>query len=87
MVFWTNTLPEALTNRHQEFIRFLNTIEAEVPTGKAVHVILDNYAAHKYPKVRRGSTGTSASPSTSHQRPARGSTPSKASSQDSPGDD
>jgi len=40
-------------HRHQEFIRFLNTIEAEVPAGKLVHVILDNYAAHKHPKVRR----------------------------------
>ena len=40
-------------HRHQEFIRFLNTINAEVPTGKAVHVILDNYAAHKHPKVRQ----------------------------------
>jgi transposase len=39
-------------HRHQEFIRFLNTIEAQVPAGKAVHVILDNYAAHKHPKVR-----------------------------------
>ena len=37
---------------HQEFIRFLNTIEAEVPAGKVVHVILDNYATHKHPKVR-----------------------------------
>jgi transposase len=40
-------------HRHQEFIRFLNAIEAEVPAGKVVHVILDNYAAHKHPKVRR----------------------------------
>jgi transposase len=39
-------------HRHQEFIRFLNAIEAEVPAGKTVHVILDNYAAHKHPKVR-----------------------------------
>ncbi|NQW05618.1 MAG: IS630 family transposase [Acidobacteria bacterium] len=38
-------------HRHQEFIRFLNLIEAEVPAGKIVHVILDNYAAHKHPKV------------------------------------
>ena len=38
-------------HRHQEFIRFLNTIEAQRPAGKAVHVILDNYAAHKHPKV------------------------------------
>jgi len=40
-------------HRHQEFIRFLNAIEAEVPVGKLVHVVLDNYAAHKHPKVRR----------------------------------
>ena len=40
-------------HRHQEFIRFLNAIEAEVPAGKVVHVILDNYAAHKHPKVRQ----------------------------------
>lgn len=40
-------------HRHQEFIRFLNAIEAEVPVGKVVHVILDNYAAHKHPKVRK----------------------------------
>jgi transposase len=39
-------------HRHQEFIRFLNAIEAQVPAGKAVHVVLDNYAAHKHPKVR-----------------------------------
>jgi transposase len=39
-------------HRHQEFIRFLNAIEREVPAGKVIHVILDNYAAHKHPKVR-----------------------------------
>lgn len=39
-------------HRHQEFIRFLNEIERQVPAGKAVHAILDNYAAHKHPKVR-----------------------------------
>ncbi len=38
-------------HRHQEFIRFLNAIEAAVPAGKVIHVILDNYAAHKQPKV------------------------------------
>jgi len=39
-------------HRHQEFIRFLNAIEREVPAGKTVHAILDNYAVHKHPKVR-----------------------------------
>src|SRR5256884_1616753 len=39
-------------HRHQEFIRFLNAIEAEVPVGKIIHVILDNYGPHKHPKTR-----------------------------------
>jgi hypothetical protein len=38
-------------HRHQEFIRFLNAIERTVPAGKVVHVILDNYATHKHPKI------------------------------------
>src|SRR3712207_5759967 len=37
-------------HRHQEFIRFLNAIEAAVPAGRIVRVILDNYATHKHPK-------------------------------------
>ena len=39
-------------HRHQEFIRFLNAIEAEIPAGKIIHVILDNPGSHKHPKVR-----------------------------------
>jgi transposase len=39
-------------HRHQEFIRFLNTIERDIPAGKVVHVILDNHATHKHAKVR-----------------------------------
>ena len=38
-------------HRHQEFIRFLNVIDAAVAKKKTVHVIVDNYAAHKHPKV------------------------------------
>jgi hypothetical protein len=37
-------------HRRQEFIRFLNAVEHEVPANKAVHVILDNYATHKHPR-------------------------------------
>ena len=37
---------------HQEFIRFLNAVERQVPPGKIIHAILDNYATHKHPKVR-----------------------------------
>ena len=40
-------------HRHQEFIRFLNALERDIPAGKLVHAILDNYAAHKTPEVRR----------------------------------
>ena len=40
-------------HRHQEFIRFLNAVEREVPAGKTIHAIIDNYAAHKHPVVRR----------------------------------
>jgi transposase len=39
-------------HRHQELVRFLNAIEAQVPAGKVIHAIMDNYAAHKHPKVR-----------------------------------
>jgi transposase len=38
-------------HRHQELLRFLNAVEVAVPAGKLVHAILDNYAAHKDPKV------------------------------------
>ena len=40
-------------HRHQEFIRFLNAVEAQVPVGKLVHAIVDNYATHKHPRVRQ----------------------------------
>src|ERR671929_172435 len=38
-------------HRHQEFLRFLNAVEAVVPVGKLVHCVLDNYGTHKHPKV------------------------------------
>jgi transposase len=38
-------------HRHQEFIRFLNAVEAAVPAGKLIHAILDNYGTHKHPRV------------------------------------
>jgi len=40
-------------HRHQEFIRFLNAVEREVPAGKMIHAIVDNYAPHKHPAVHR----------------------------------
>jgi transposase len=40
-------------HRHQEFVRFLNVIDARVPKRKTVHVILDNYGTHKHPNVMK----------------------------------
>jgi transposase len=40
-------------HRHEEFIKFLNTIDREVPDGLQVHLILDNYGTHKHPAVQR----------------------------------
>jgi len=38
-------------HRHQEFIRFLNTVNRSIPPDKPVHVVLDNYATHKHSKA------------------------------------
>ncbi len=39
-------------HRHQEFIRFLNTIDVETPAELDLHIIVDNYATHKHPRVK-----------------------------------
>ena len=39
-------------HRHTEFLKFLRTIDREVPEELAVHLICDNYATHKHPTVR-----------------------------------
>jgi transposase len=39
-------------HRHQEFIRFLKRIDAETPPGLELHLIVDNYGAHKHARVR-----------------------------------
>jgi transposase len=38
-------------HRHQEFLRFLKKVAAAWP-GTGLHVVCDNYAAHKHPKVK-----------------------------------
>lgn len=40
-------------HRAKEFVTFLNRIASEAPTGLDVHVVLDNYATHKTPAVKR----------------------------------
>ena len=39
-------------HRHQEFIRFLKQIDAETPLELDLHLIVDNYATHKHPRVK-----------------------------------
>jgi transposase len=38
-------------HRHQEWIKFLKKIDAETPPELDLHLIVDNYATHKHPKV------------------------------------
>ena len=39
-------------HRHQEFIRFLAKIDVETPSELDLHLIVDNYATHKHPRVK-----------------------------------
>jgi hypothetical protein len=39
-------------HRSEEFLQFLRTVDAHVPTMLAIHLILD-YSTHKTPRVRR----------------------------------
>lgn len=39
-------------HRHQEWIKFLKKIDAETPPDLDLHLIVDNYATHKHPKVQ-----------------------------------
>lgn len=38
-------------HRHQEVLKFLRQLEKAVPKDQQIHIILDNYATHKHPKV------------------------------------
>ena len=40
-------------HRHQEYLEFLKHIEANVPPNLDIHLVVDNYATHKHPKVKR----------------------------------
>ena len=53
-----NTLDGTIINtcmekhRHQEWLKFLQQINRETPKDKTIHLIVDNYATHKHPKVK-----------------------------------
>jgi transposase len=39
-------------HRHQEWIKFLNRIDRQTPAELDLHLIVDNYATHKHPRVK-----------------------------------
>jgi transposase len=40
-------------HRHQEFLKFLKTIDATVPAELDVHLVCGNYGTHKTPEIKR----------------------------------
>jgi len=40
-------------HRHQEWLKFLRLLDQTMPAHLALHLIGDNYATHKHPKVQR----------------------------------
>jgi transposase len=39
-------------HRHQEFLKFLNELDASMVEGQQVHLVLDNYRAHRHPTLK-----------------------------------
>jgi len=61
----TTTLPAALNlvagtmiapcprcQRHEEYLRFLQQLEANIPNELTVHLIVEKYATHKHPQIQ-----------------------------------
>lgn len=40
-------------HRHEEFLKFLRTIDRDTSPGQALHLILDNYGTHNHPTVKK----------------------------------
>ncbi len=40
-------------HRAREFLKFLEEVEAQLPTEPEVHLVMDNYGTHKTPQVKR----------------------------------
>lgn len=42
-------------HRHHEFLKFMDQIDAAIPSedGVEIHLVMDNYATHKAPRVKR----------------------------------
>ena len=39
-------------HRAAEFLNFLKGIDAQIPEGLDIHIVMDNYATHKTPKIK-----------------------------------
>jgi len=39
-------------HRHEEFLKFMRQIDRETPPEQQLHLVVDNYATHKHPKVK-----------------------------------
>jgi len=48
----TVTVHNSPRHRHQEFLKFLNGLDATVANGQQIHLVLDNYRAHKHPTLK-----------------------------------
>lgn len=40
-------------HRHQEYLAFLRRVDQNVPADLDIHLVVDNYATHKHPRIRR----------------------------------
>lgn len=40
-------------HRHQEYLDFLKRVDTNVPAKLDIHLVVDNYATHKHPQVKR----------------------------------
>ena len=40
-------------HRSQEFLKFLEAVDRQLPTEPEIHLVMDNYGTHKTPKVKR----------------------------------
>ncbi len=40
-------------HRHQEYLDFLKQVDANVPQGLDIHLVVDNYSTHKHSQVKR----------------------------------
>jgi len=60
-------------HRHTEFLAFLERVERATPRRREIHLILDNYGTHKYPRVQAWGAAHPVTISTSRPRGRRGS--------------